>query len=110
MVEKRCSRSAGLVGIVGQLNLPRGLVNLAAGSGNQSLDLRAPDDDTRDHAVADVLRKVESNSQRRDIDVTFTKLMQADAAPCAAGFTRHRSAALTEHGMPVFFITFRCRA
>ncbi len=102
MVERRCSRSAGLVGTVGQLNVPRGSVNVIAGSCDLSLDIRAPDDHTRDHAVTDVLHEIDSICQRRDIDVTITKLMQAAAAPCAAGLTRHLSSALTEHGIPVF--------
>ena len=98
-VESRCGQAPTLVGTVGQLQVPHGSVNVIPGACRLSLDIRAADDATRDAAVSDVLREIESICQRRSIDVTVEKTMSAPAAPCAPWLMQQLRAATERAGV-----------
>ncbi len=61
-------RPQGLVGTVGQLEVPHGLINVIPGRCELSLDVRAADDETRDAAIADIRAGDRANrgASRRD--------------------------------------------
>lgn len=99
-VEQRCSRAPGLVGTVGQLQVPNGSVNVIPASCRFSLDIRAPDDPERDAAVADVLQEIDAICARRRIDCKFEEIERAAAAPCAAWLMQQLAAAVERQGVP----------
>jgi allantoate deiminase/N-carbamoyl-L-amino-acid hydrolase len=101
-VESRCRQAPTLVGTVGQLQVPHGSVNVIPGACRLSLDIRAADDATRDAAVSDVLREIESICQRRSIDVTVEKTMSAPAVPCAPWLMQQLRAATERAGVTAF--------
>jgi allantoate deiminase/N-carbamoyl-L-amino-acid hydrolase len=82
-VEQRCSATPGVVGTVGQLNVPGGAINVIPGRCELSIDLRAGEDATRDAVLADVLAQIERIGARRGVKIQLDKVMQAAAAPCA---------------------------
>jgi len=92
-VERRCSQAPGLVGTVGKLDVPHGAVNVIPGACEFSLDIRAPDDATRDAAVADVLAEIERVGARRGVQTTVTKIVDAAATPCSPALQRRLAAA-----------------
>lgn len=82
-VEERCSRTSGLVGTVGRLQVPGGAINVIPGRCDLTLDIRAGDDSVRDAALRDVLVAIEQIAKRRNVRIDTEKLMQANAAPCS---------------------------
>lgn len=82
-VERRSARDAGLVGTVGQLEVPGGSVNVIPGTCRFSLDIRAADDVVRDGAVADIDEAIHEVCTRRNIEVNSKEVLRAAAAPCA---------------------------
>jgi len=101
-VENRCGKAPSLVGTVGQLQVPHGSVNVIPGSCRLSLDIRAADDATRDAAVGDILREIETICARRNIDVKVDKTVAAPAAPCASWLMQQLSAATQRAGITPF--------
>ncbi|BBB63935.1 hypothetical protein UNDKW_5662 [Undibacterium sp. KW1] len=101
-VEQRCANGTSLVGTVGQLQVPHGSVNVIPGSCNLSLDIRAADDATRDAAVNDILAKIETVCERRNIEVNVVKAVSAPAAPCAPWLMQQLAAATQRAGLPAF--------
>jgi N-carbamoyl-L-amino-acid hydrolase len=100
-VERRCAQVPGLVGTVGQLEVPSGSVNVIPGRCRLSLDVRAPDDAARDAALADIEAEIASICQRRGITHTAEEIMRVAAAPCAPRQRSLWSAAIAAHGVPV---------
>jgi allantoate deiminase/N-carbamoyl-L-amino-acid hydrolase len=83
-VERRCKATPGVVGTVGRLNVPNGAINVIPGRCELTLDLRAPEDGTRDAALADVLADIEKIAERRNVVIDTQLMMRAAAAPCDA--------------------------
>lgn len=81
--EKRCTGRAGLVGTVGRLQVPGGAVNVIPGRCELSLDVRAPEDATRDAAVADILAEIERIAARRGVRIALEEVLKGAATPCA---------------------------
>lgn len=100
-VERRCGQVPGLVGTVGQLEVPSGSVNVIPGLCRLSLDVRAPDDTTRDAALADIEAEIAAICQRRGVTCTTEEIMRVAAAPCAPRQRSLWSAAVAAHGVPV---------
>jgi hydantoinase/carbamoylase family amidase len=82
-VERRCGAASGLVGTVGQLKVPHGLINVIPGRCEFSLDVRATDDETRDAAIADIRAAVAEIVQRRGVTTEITEIARHPAVPCA---------------------------
>lgn len=83
-VERRCAQASGLVGTVGLLQVPNGAVNTIPGRCELSLDIRAPDDATRDAAAADILATIDEIVTRRRVAVQCREVMRAAAVACNA--------------------------
>ncbi len=101
-VEQRCAQVPGLVGTVGQLQVPQGSVNVIPGRCCLSLDIRAPGDSERDAAVDDVLRELDAICARRCIEYTLESIENAPAAPCASWLMQQLAAATERQGVPAF--------
>ena len=72
-VEHRCTAGATLVGTVGQLAVPQGLINVIPGRCELSIDVRAEVDGTRDAAIADILAAIDRIAARRGVRPTSLK-------------------------------------
>ena len=82
-VEKRCSGTPGLVGTVGQLQVPAGAMNVIPGRCELSVDIRADDDLVRDAAFADVAAETERIAVRRKVEIQWRKVLDVGCVPCA---------------------------
>jgi allantoate deiminase/N-carbamoyl-L-amino-acid hydrolase len=102
LVERRCSEASGLVGTVGQLEVPNGSVNVVPGQCRLSLDIRAADDATRLAAVDDILAGISAICRRRHIDERLWKLVEAEAVSCAPRLMAQLENALERAGLPRF--------
>lgn len=100
-VERRCSAVQGLVGTVGQLQVPGGSVNVIPGACHLSLDVRAGDDATRDAALADIDAAIEEITARRGVSWQCEPLLQGPAVPCSPEYRGYWREALQRQGLPV---------
>ncbi|MDQ2186269.1 allantoate amidohydrolase [Alcaligenaceae bacterium A4P071] len=82
-VESRCNQVPGLVGTVGQLEVPGGSINVIPGACRFSIDVRSGDDAVRDAALADIAAAIDAICTRRGIAWTSEEIMRAPASPCA---------------------------
>jgi acetylornithine deacetylase/succinyl-diaminopimelate desuccinylase-like protein len=80
---------------VGLFLVPKGAVNVSAGRGFLSIDIRSGDDDARTAAVADVLAAITSIAARRKVDVTVERVLETASVPCAPRLQRALAAAIT---------------
>jgi len=100
-VESRCSGVAGLVGTVGQLEVPGGSVNVVPGACHLSLDVRAAEDTLRDAALADIEASIARICEKRAVTWQSQELLRAPAVACeAAGRSAWREAIAHRH-LPV---------
>ncbi len=82
-VENRCSQAPGLVGTVGQLNVPGGAMNVIPGRCDLSVDIRADADMTRMAALADVHIESERIATRRGVSIQWRTVLDVAAVPCS---------------------------
>jgi len=100
-IEKRCSGKPGLVGTVGQFNVPNGATNVVPGRAVFSIDIRAGQDAEREAAVNDVLAEIERIGARRNVRVQVRKTHEAKSVPCAPWLQSQWAAAVERQGVPV---------
>lgn len=82
-VEKCCSGTPGLVGTVGQMQIPSGAINVIPGRCELSVDIRADNDPVRDAAFAAVLAESERIAARRNVEIQWRKVLDVGCVPCA---------------------------
>jgi allantoate deiminase/N-carbamoyl-L-amino-acid hydrolase len=82
-VEKCCSDTPGLVGTVGQLQVPSGAMNVIPGRCELSVDIRAPSDQVREAAFAAVMAESERIAARRNVEIQWRKVLDVESVPCA---------------------------
>jgi len=82
-VEKYCSGTSGLVGTVGQLQVPSGAMNVIPGRCELSVDIRADSDEVRDAAFAAVMSEAERIAARRAVDIRWQRVLEVSSVPCA---------------------------
>jgi N-carbamoyl-L-amino-acid hydrolase len=82
-VEKCCSGTPGLVGTVGQLQVPSGAMNVIPGRCELSVDIRAASDQVRDTAFAAVMAESEQIAARRNVEIQWRKVLDVGSVPCA---------------------------
>lgn len=100
-IEKRCGGKPGLVGTVGQFNVPNGATNVVPGRAVFSIDIRAGDDAEREAAVNDVLAEIERVCARRNVRSQIRKTHEAASVPCAPWLQSQWAAAVERQGVPV---------
>ncbi len=101
-VERRCSAAEMLVGTVGQLTVPRGLINVIPGCCEFSIDVRAGDDATRDAAIADILAAIKTIADRRGVAADVMEIGRHPAAPCAPDMQSMLAQAMGRAGVEPF--------
>lgn len=100
-IERRCGGSPGLVGTVGQFNVPNGAANVVPGRAVFSIDIRAGEDAVRQAAVNDVLAEIERVCARRNVRVQVRKTHEAVSVPCAPWLQQQWADAIARQGLPV---------
>jgi len=84
-IEKRCSGTPGLVGTVGQLQIPGGAANVIPGRCELSVDIRADRDEVRDAAYASVVADSEGIAARRQVAIDWRKILDVAGVRCSPG-------------------------
>jgi allantoate deiminase/N-carbamoyl-L-amino-acid hydrolase len=90
-VERRCSGTPGLVGTVGQLQVPGGAINVIPGHCELSIDIRADRDEVRKAAFADVMAEVERICAARRVSFEWRKVLETASVPASAKLQRRLS-------------------
>ncbi|MGH8807571.1 MAG: allantoate amidohydrolase [Noviherbaspirillum sp.] len=100
-IEKRCSGTPGLVGTVGQLDVPNGAANVVPGKAVFTIDIRAESDAVREAAVHDVLEEMEKIAARRKVSLDINHTHEARSVPCAGWLQQQIAAAIEGFKLPV---------
>ncbi len=103
-VERRCAADAMLVGTVGQLVVPNGLVNVIPGRCELSLDVRAADDATRDAALADIRKEIAQIAGRRGVTIEVTEIARHRSVHCASEMQSALAQAISRAGLEPFYL------
>jgi hydantoinase/carbamoylase family amidase len=103
-VERRCGAAPGLVGTVGQLEVPHGLINVIPGRCELSLDVRATDDATRDSAIADIRAAIGQIAERRGVTAEIVEIARHPAVPCAPAMQSTLAQAIARAGIAPFHL------
>ncbi len=98
-VERRCSHEQDLVGTVGRIEASPGAVNVIPGECRFTIDVRAPEDDRRCIAVADIRAAVTDIAVRRGIHSSIVLMHDSPASPCAPWLMRQIDAAIAAQGV-----------
>lgn len=104
-VERRCSAVPTLVGTVGQLAVPHGVINVIPDRCELSLDVRASDDAARDAAIAAILAAIEQIAERRGVIAEVTEIARHSAVPCAVAMQSTLAQAIARQGIAPFYLT-----
>jgi beta-ureidopropionase / N-carbamoyl-L-amino-acid hydrolase len=103
-VERRCGEAATLVGTVGQLAVPHGLINVIPGSCELSLDVRAGDDGVRDGAIADIVAAAQNIAAQRGVTVAISEIGSHPAVPCSDAMQAACADAIARTGVAPFHL------
>lgn len=103
-IERRCSAIGGLVGTVGQLDIPDGAANVVPGRARFSIDIRAGDDSVRVAAVNDVLHAIADIARRRRVQAEIHKTHEAASVPCAPWLQQRWEQAIRRVGFPLYHL------
>ena len=91
-IEARARRETDLVATVGRLEVWPGATNVIPGHVQFSIDLRAPDDERRSVALADIKARIDAIAAGRGVRASLAKTHDANAFVCdpriVAGITR----------------------
>jgi N-carbamoyl-L-amino-acid hydrolase len=87
-VERRCSGTPGLVGTVGQLQVPGGAMNVIPGRCELSLDIRAERDEVRKAAFADVMAEGKRICAARGVIFEWKAVLETASVACSAKLQR----------------------
>jgi allantoate deiminase len=91
----------GLVATVGELNVPRGAVNVIPGRADVTLDIRHQDDAVREGAVARLRAETDEIAQRRAVPVTWSTISHQDATLCTPALVERVAEAVAAAGVKV---------
>jgi hydantoinase/carbamoylase family amidase len=103
-VERRCKAVANLVGTVGQITVPHGLINVIPGSCELSLDIRSVDDATRNAAIGDIMAAIDTITKRRRVTANVKELSRHRAVPCAPQMQSAFADAIAGAGIKPFYL------
>jgi allantoate deiminase/N-carbamoyl-L-amino-acid hydrolase len=82
-VERHCARTAGVVGTVGRLSVPDGVINVIPGRCELSLDIRGDETAKRDIAVANVRSDIERIGRNRGVAIEISEVQRTPAVACS---------------------------
>jgi len=100
-MERLAAGTLGAVATVGVLDVTPKAGNVIPGEASFSLDLRAPDDETRRCLVAGVEAAIREIARRRAVDLDVEVFFDAPATPCSPIVMDALERAVTRAGLPV---------
>jgi beta-ureidopropionase / N-carbamoyl-L-amino-acid hydrolase len=103
-VERRCAEGPNLVGTVGQLVVPHGIINVIPGYCELSLDIRAGDDASHAAAIADILAAICQIAERRGVTAEVAKIAHHAAVSCAPQIQSALARAVSRNGIEPFYL------
>ena len=102
-IEKFCRTDQdGLVGTVGYIHAMPGATNVIPGQVSFTIDIRAPTDEHRKLAVADIVRRIEDIAGRRKLVLQIEVTHENRTVPCAPWLKRQMAAAIVAEGHRLF--------
>jgi allantoate deiminase len=81
-IEERGRADKDLVATVGVIEAIGGAINVVSGKTRFTFDVRAPSDDLRQRAVADIRVRIDRIARARNVEAVFEIRHEADATPC----------------------------
>lgn len=97
-VERIARATPGMVGTVGRIDAQPGAVNVIPGEVRFSLDLRGPDDATREAGVERVLTEISAIATRRGVTLSLVSGYEENASPCHPAIRAGLAAAIRSLG------------
>jgi N-carbamoyl-L-amino-acid hydrolase len=101
MVEQRCSQVPGLMGTVGQLQVPGGAINVIPGVCELSLDIRSADAADLEDALVDIAAGINSIAARRGVSVEIEKVAELPPVLCTPRLQDALGRAVARQGLAV---------
>lgn len=98
-IEQRAAAEEGLVATVGRLAVSPGAINVIPGKVTFTLDIRAPENEQRNAAVAALKEKLSAIAKRRGLEMEIELLYEEGAVACDEGLMRQLDAAIERQGM-----------
>ena len=99
--ERIACAEPGLVATVGELNVPRGAVNVIPGRADVTLDVRHQDDAKREAALARLRAETEAIAERRGVPVTWSTISEQRATRCTPALVARVAEAVQATGVAV---------
>ena len=100
-LETLCRETPGLLGTVGQINVPGGAVNVVPGRCDLSLDIRSEDESKLARAIAALHPRFAQIEQSRGVTIAVTELQRTPVVPCAESLQRRFADVLLRASIPV---------
>jgi len=100
-VEKIVKGDAELVGTVGRIEAKPGAINVIPGEVLFTIDVRAPQDALRKHAVAAIRSQVQQVAANRKLECEIETLQEFGSTACASGLMEQMERAVARQGFPV---------
>jgi allantoate deiminase len=100
-VERIVRGHAELVGTVGRIEARPGAINVIPGEVFFTIDVRAPQDSLRQHAVAAICSQLQQVAANRGLDCEIETLQEFGSTTCASGLTEQMARAVERQGFPV---------
>lgn len=100
-VEALCRQTPGLVGTVGQLNVPGGAINVIPSRCDLSLDIRSEHEGKLESAVGAIHRRIGEIELSRGVTIDVTELQRTPVVPCSPSLQNLFAEALQKVSVPV---------
>jgi allantoate deiminase len=100
-VERVAKGNPELVGTVGRIEAKPGAINVIPGEVMFTIDVRAPKDALRKHAVAGIRAEVEKIAKARQLSVEIENLQEFGSSTCAPWLMDQMDRAVKRKGFPV---------
>ena len=101
LVEKTAKGHAELVGTVGRIEAKPGAINVIPGEVMFTVDVRAPQDPLRKHAVAAIRAEIESVSKKRSLRCEIETLQEFGVTACSPWLMEQMDKAVARQGFAV---------
>jgi len=98
-VERRCAQTPGVVGTVGRLAVPDGVINVIPGRCELSLDIRGDETAKRDAAVDDAAAEIERIAKRRSVTIESVEIQRTPTVACSPQMQKRLAEAVTRAGI-----------
>lgn len=82
IIEQRAEIEGDLVATIGRIEVEPGAVNVIPAEARFTIDIRAPRDEQRQRAVADMSKRLAAIAARRKVELTLTQTHEAGAYTC----------------------------